>query len=292
MLPMTLRFSTLLCVPAILSACTLLSNAPLAPPTPTERAHELLEVSGVNEGLSHWRGIARDFVENYQEGLSPEQVSALDAAMERNFDAGRLREAIVARLGDRYNERYVDRVEAWYRSDLGKRILAAEAEASSADQEAIDEFTRSLAIKPPIAIRGRMVRRLDAATRSSSDLIEIHEAVTQSLSEAFDARATSSGPIDPTDETDPTDEGSRDDVAEPAPEEELLASDDASPEVAESTAEEDAAREQLNKRMAIASQVRLRILLSQRDLRIVEVHRYVAFAESAPARWFGWRARS
>jgi hypothetical protein len=238
-------------LPVLLCACAAVPKAVPPPASEAQAVRELLRVSGTEETLASWRELADVFIQEHRARMSDDQSAALDAALSEAFDPERLREAIVARFLADFEPAAARAVEAWYRSDFGRKIVDLELETANPDSaEAVSKYAESLRSKPPAAIRVRLIRRFDAATGLSKAMIEIQLGVGRSIADGFAPYVEADRRLTP---------------------EEL-----------------DDRFEQLRLGLEVeqARQAELRALYAQRSLSIVDVAHYVEFVESPAAAWF------
>jgi hypothetical protein len=236
---------------ALLCSCTGVPAGVPPPASESDSARELLRISGIDESLSDWLEFAEIFISKRRDLLDDQQSAALDAALSAAFDPERLRDGIVAQFAEQFDPAAARSVEAWFESELGRRIVQLEAEAGDPTaRDAVSEYAAGLRSNPPTAIRLRMARRFDAASGYSADLFAIHIAVARSVSNAF-------APYLPDDER-----------VTPEELEERL--------------------ERLKPMLAAqtTSQIEASVLYSTRSLSIVEVAHYVEFVESPAGTWF------
>jgi hypothetical protein len=171
---------------ALLCSCTGVPAGVPPPASESDSARELLRISGIDESLSDWLEFAEIFISKRRDLLDDQQSAALDAALSAAFDPERLRDGIVAQFAEQFDPAAARSVEAWFESELGRRIVQLEAEAGDPTaRDAVSEYAAGLRSNPPTAIRLRMARRFDAASGYSADLFAIHIAVARSVSNAF-----------------------------------------------------------------------------------------------------------
>jgi hypothetical protein len=97
----------------------------------------------------------------------------LARAARRAFGADELLADLRAELLARSDERAIREANAWLRSELGRRVRAAQAAVADDDGAAhAARYARSLSRRPPRAERLAQIRRLDAASRRTETAVD------------------------------------------------------------------------------------------------------------------------
>lgn len=100
----------------------------------TDDEHELLKISGMYEALS---GINTQFNAGLKDGasrsgLSEEMQNTLASLSNEHLSEENLTAKVNKRVANNLSEQVVEKSLEWYRSDLGKKITAAENEIGRA----------------------------------------------------------------------------------------------------------------------------------------------------------------
>ena len=169
-----------------------LSNPLMSAPLKDKVASELLELSGFTHSLSQMpAGIKGGMEEARAKGsqIPAEVFDGLVKIMMDAFDPALLMGPIRNELSSQLTSVDGDKLLAWYNSDLGKRITAAEAKAGNI--EALQEIQR---LAPQLLEDKRLVgyaTRIDKALKSTEMVVELQ---INTLMAVFTAMVTTAAP--------------------------------------------------------------------------------------------------
>lgn len=165
-------------------------RAPAAVQQPAyDQALELLSASGLETQLAYIGAGAGDQFVAQSPSLPDPIRSQLRSQLEAAYAADVLQRTALEILRAGIDDERVAPVLAWLRGDPGRRITDLEAAASTPEaMRAMQAYAETLPQQPPSAERVALLRRLDAATRStdmSTDVaLRISAAVARSMAAA------------------------------------------------------------------------------------------------------------
>jgi hypothetical protein len=130
--------------------------------------------------LAQLDALPPQFKANFEQGLTEQretpftrvEIKRLTDLADVSFAASKLRTGIIATVAQRLSAEQVAALDKWYESDLGKRMLALEAEAAKADQRQAMEAGAALLTKSPEA-RSALLRELVEATRAAEFVADL-----------------------------------------------------------------------------------------------------------------------
>jgi hypothetical protein len=146
---------------------------------------EVLELSGLRSQLaSISRALGGEYLPRPGQ-LSDRDAQLVTQVVARNFAPERLYASIRDDFRRNTEQRQLDEMALWFRSELGRKVTELEVAASHPDAAAkIAAFASKVATTPPAPSRLDLVRRLDWVTGASEDTTELALAVAGSIARA------------------------------------------------------------------------------------------------------------
>ncbi|HEY9147448.1 MAG TPA: DUF2059 domain-containing protein [Gammaproteobacteria bacterium] len=150
----------------------------------------LMQLSGINQQVTEIPGgVVAGMQQSMQQGapISQEQLDKIEQAILKSFQPAAISNTIADELKDALSEAEAQQLLKWFRSDLGKKITAAEEEASSAAayQEKFAQAESLLSDEQ----RVQLARRIDRLVNLTDMTLEFQKgtaiAVFNSLSRAM-----------------------------------------------------------------------------------------------------------
>jgi hypothetical protein len=182
---------------ALLSFVLLLASAgpALAGANAAEEIDAFMELSGINRQLAdNGEQLARQ-VEGSPAPLDARTRKQLAAAARREFATDKLLADIREVLIGKHDRKRTAELNDWLRDDLGARLTALEAAASGGDFDAkLSAFAAKLKETPPAAERLAVLRRVEAANRTTETAIDVALAVGRALAVGLNAASASPAP--------------------------------------------------------------------------------------------------
>jgi hypothetical protein len=144
--------------------------------------NNLMELSGLNKQIDEIPGgIAGGIKAGLQKGaqLSEEQYAQVEKAAFQSFQPEKISAAISSQLKHTLSEAETQKLLKWYRSDLGKKITQAEAQASepAAYQAMVNQAKSLLADKE----RVNMALRIDKLVNASEMSLEFQKSTATAV---------------------------------------------------------------------------------------------------------------
>ena len=142
----------------------------------------LMELSGLNKQIEAIpAGITGGIKSGLQQGaqLSKEQYTQIETAAFQAFQPEKISAAISSKLMQTLSEAETQKLLSWYRSDLGKKITQAEAQASkpAAYQAMVNQAKSLLADKE----RVNMALRIDKLVNASEMSLEFQKSTATAV---------------------------------------------------------------------------------------------------------------
>jgi len=161
------------------------SDAESGPASPVERpseitaaaVDELLELSGLKERLVTLAAGLR--AQLHHPGMTEQEHATVDRVVARYLGPEMLYARTRLAFGSAVNSSTVAAALAWYRSPLGRRIVAADLDVSA-------DGGRPVTMGQPSAERLPLIERLDEAGGASEAALDITMALVRSLARAAD----------------------------------------------------------------------------------------------------------
>jgi hypothetical protein len=183
-------------IPLVFSAVLLLGVPSFAAlVSDGETVEELMELSGLTQQIPRLPTEYMTFVDQLLAALERQRhpvPSKLRRQIRQSFvDAltpERLESEIRARLLDGLSQDTTLATVSWLRADVGKRIIAAELNASSPEKSVqFATFLLQLQVERPAPERLQLIRRIEQITQGSEMATEAWEAVVSAVARALEA---------------------------------------------------------------------------------------------------------
>lgn len=218
---------------------------------PKALIEEVLELSGAKKQILQIPAVCQSQLSERQGRMKPADYARLSQIIAESYRPDTLYKAVSDTFKSRFDEKRLLAVRQAWHSPLFKRIAALEAQASTPEgARRMQEFAAQLRRVPPHADRLALIRRVDAATRSTDLNIEIVLATIRGIALGVDPMMPASQRLKP---------GQLD----------QLLSD---------------MRAQI--RAPLKNQVLITLLYAYQSLTDEELRAYLAYLESDAGRWF------
>ena len=211
---------------------------------------ELLELSGLRVQLA---SITVRIADEFRPGkgqMRPSDQAIIDRVIREIFRSETMYTSVRNELDRRIDPIKIETAAAWFRSPLGRQIIALEVASSRTADSKILEYGKSVRNNPAAAKRAALIDRLDEVTGSSELTLDIGAAVIRATQKAV------------SDASEPARKLTRDQIAR-------LTSD-----------------ARLRSRDTVRAQVTAAMLYSYRTLDDRDLEAYVQFASSEAGRWY------
>ena len=221
------------------------------PIEPKALIEEVLELSGAKKQILQIPAVCQSQLSERQGRMKPADYARLSQIIAESYRPDTLYKAVSDTFKSRFDEKRLLAVRQAWHSPLFKRIAALEAQASTPEgARRMQEFAVELRRVPPHADRLALIRRVDAATRSTDLNVEIALATIRGIALGVDPMMPASQRLKP---------GQLD----------QLLSD---------------MRAQI--RAPLKNQVLITLLYAYQSLTDEELRAYLAYLESDAGRWF------
>jgi len=162
----------------------------------TDDEHELLKISGMYEALS---GINTQFNAGLKDGasrsgLSEEMQNTLASLSNEHLSEENLTAKVNKRVANNLSEQVVEESLEWYRSDLGKKITAAENASNTADsqQKMMAMASELMSNQERVALEQRILDSIDL----SESFLSMQQQITLALVESMAIANSGGKPVD------------------------------------------------------------------------------------------------
>ncbi|HEU4427205.1 MAG TPA: hypothetical protein VFT98_00490 [Myxococcota bacterium] len=183
---------------ALLSFALLLAGAgsALAEKNAAAEIDAFMELSGINRQLAdNGAQLARQ-IETSPVPLDARTRKQLAAAARREFATSKLLADIREVLIAKHDQKQTAALNKWLRAELGARLTALEAAASASDFDAkLEAFAAKLKQTPPSPERVSVIRRVEAANRTTETAIDVALAVGRALAVGLNAASAAPAPL-------------------------------------------------------------------------------------------------